>query len=178
MPELKDVSFGAQDGESSALASPAPEQPPTAAPSGEHLTSGPPNPGWFRRGEPGPALRHGGRSQLVAAGLLPEQADARAALAEREAAIMNDLGGAAELSTLAAGMVERHARLEMVESYLFTTLQQLGPLTAKGRTRAALTAWLSVVDRLQKSALALGLARRTRQVTDLARALSGLDGPR
>lgn len=126
-----------------------------------------PNPGWFRRGEPGPALRHGGRSRLVAALGTPEQADARAALAERTSAIVADLGGHEALTALAAGMVERHARLELVADYLFENVQRLGPLTGKGRTRAALTAWLAVVDRLQKSAMALGLERKSKPVNPL-----------
>jgi hypothetical protein len=133
----------------------------------ETPASGPPNDGRFRKGEPGPALRHGGRSRLVAAGLLPEQAEAREALAERVAAIVADLGGAEALTALADGMVERHARLELVDDYLFANVQRLGPLTGKGRTRAALTAWLAVVDRLQKSAMALGLERRAKPVNPL-----------
>lgn len=108
----------------------------------------------------------------MAAGLLPEQAEARAALA---AAIVADLGGLEALTTVAAGMVERHARLELVDDYLFSNVQRLGPLTGKGRTRAALTAWLAVVDRLQKSAMVLGLERRARKIPSLAEVMNGHD---
>jgi len=130
-------------------------------PSAQLPTSAPAN-GRFQPGNTA-ALRHGGRSALVAAGLMPQQAEAAAALAERVAAIVADLGGREALTALAAGMVERHARLELVEDYLFSNIERLGPLTGKGRTRAALTAWLAVVDRLQKSALALGLERRAKR---------------
>lgn len=98
---------------------------------------------------------------------LPEQAEARAALAERVAAVVADLGGMDGLSTVAAGLVERHARLELVSDYLFERLERLGPLTAKGRTRAALSAWLSVVDRLHRSALALGMERRAKPINPI-----------
>ena len=64
-------------------------------------------------------------------------------------------------------MVERHARLELVDDYLFANVQRLGPLTGKGRTRAALTNWLQVVDRLQRSAMALGLERKAKPVNPL-----------
>jgi hypothetical protein len=134
--------------------------------SGESPPPSPPNRGQFLPGNTA-ALRHGGRSVRVLAGLMPEQAEARAALAERMAAIVADLGGPEALTTLAAGMVERHARLELVDDYLFANVQRLGPLTGKGRTRAALTAWLAVVDRLQKSAMALGLERRAKPVNPL-----------
>jgi hypothetical protein len=110
------------------------------------------------------ALRHGARSERVAEGLLPEQAEARAAIAERVAAIVASLGGESALSPLALEMVERHVRLGLVESYLFENLRRLGPLTGKGRTRAALNAWYQVVDRQQKSAMALGLERRQKPV--------------
>ena len=113
------------------------------------------------------ALKHGLRSARVQAGLMPEQAEARAALAERVAAIVADLGGKDGLSALALGQIERHASLELVDEYLWENLQRHGPLTGKGRTRAALTAWLSVVDRLQKSATTLGLERRTKNANPL-----------
>ena len=138
-----------------------------AAPSEETPASRRINPGWFRQGEPGPGLRHGGRSARVAAGLMPEQAEARAALEERQASIAASLGGPETLSPLALGHIDRHTRLEMVETYLFENVQRHGPLTGKGRTRAALSAWLQVVDRLQKSAMALGLERRQKPLNPL-----------
>ena len=40
-----------------------------------------------------------------------------------------------------------------------------GPLTAKGRTRTALSAYVTVVDRVQRVSAALGLARRQKAVS-------------
>lgn len=124
-------------------------------------------------GQPGPALRHGGRSRLVAEGKLPEQAEALAALPSRTAAILADLGG--DVSAVALGLVERHARLEMVSDYLWSNLQAHGPLTGKGATRAALSAWLLVVDRLHRSATTLGLDRKAKRVPTLQEVLDGDD---
>lgn len=140
------------------------------APNAERLAAG--NAGWFRRGNVA-ALKTGSRSRRVLAGLMPEQAEAKAALAERVAAIVADLGGRDELSALAVGQVHRHAKLELVDLFLWENLQRHGPLTGKGATRAALTAWLSVVDRLQRLATTLGLQRQSRKI-DLAAAFARL----
>lgn len=114
------------------------------------------------------ALKHGLRSKRVLEGQLPEQAEAAAALQEREQAIVADLGGHDALSALAVGQVRQHGRLELVSEYLWNNLQQLGPLTAKGKTRAALSAWLQVQDRLHRSATALGLERRPKPAQTVA----------
>src|SRR5690349_1199796 len=112
------------------------------------------------------ALQHGGFSRQVEAGALPEQAEAVAAAAERRAAIVADLGGTDALSALALSQIDTFVRLEVVADFLWTRLQEAGPLTAKGRQRAALTAWLGVVDRLQRLANMLGLERKARRVPD------------
>ena len=130
-----------------------PDEPPPA----ETPASGPAKTGQFQPGNVA-SLRHGASSA---------RPEAVAALNARVAAIVADLGGPDAVGTLAAGMVERHARLELVDDYLFANVQRLGPLTGKGRTRAALTAWLAVVDRLQKSAMALGLERKAKRVPSL-----------
>jgi hypothetical protein len=94
---------------------------------------------------------------------MPEQAEAAAALRETEAAIVADLGG--DVSSVALGVVRRHCRMEMVDEYLWRNLQSNGPLTGKGASRAALTSWLQLQDRLHRSAVLLGLQRRTRRLT-------------
>jgi len=119
----------------------------------------------------GRPITHGGRSKRVAALDLPEQAEARATLENRVQDILTALGGIEALSPVAAGLAERHARLELVADFLFTRLQQLGPLTAKGYTRSALSSWLAVVDRLHRSAVTIGLERRTKRI-DLAQAFA------
>ena len=73
------------------------------------------------------------------------------------------------LSAVATGLAERHAKLELVADYLFDRIAKFGPLTGKGYTRAALTNWLAVVDRLHRSAMAIGLERRIKRL-DLAQA--------
>ena len=135
-------------------------------PSPPRLVDGRDGRGRFSRGNVA-ALRHGGRSALVASGSLPEQADAVAALAEREAAILDDLGGADAVSTLAAGQVRRHVRLELIEDFCWTKLQAESPFTGKGRSRACVGLLLQVQDRLTKSASLLGLARAARSVNPL-----------
>jgi hypothetical protein len=119
----------------------------------------------------GAPILHGGRSKRVAALALPEQAEARAALQNRVAGILGDLGGIQAVSTVALGLVERHARLELVADYLYDRLVKLGPLTAKGNTRSALSNWLQLVDRLHRSAVTLGLERKQRRL-DLAQAFA------
>lgn len=127
--------------------------------------------GTVRPGHPGPALKHGARSVLVAAGALPSQADAVALMQARQAAIVRDLGGDDVISALLGGQVERHVKLELVEATLWANLQAHGTLTGKGATRAAANLWLQVVDRIQKSAAAMGLERRARKVGTVAELL-------
>jgi hypothetical protein len=55
-----------------------------------------------------------------------------------------------------------------VGEYLAENLMKQGPLTSKGRQRAALTAYLSVVDRTQRIAASLGLSRREKAVPNIA----------
>ena len=111
------------------------------------------------------ALTHGGRSSQVAGAWLPEQAAVRSALAEKRAAILADLGGDTQCSQLQLDLVDRYLELDTVASWLGGHLVAAGPLTAKGRARAALSAYLSVVDRAQRVAATLGLARRQKQVS-------------
>ena len=136
---------------------------PDAAPNGERGPDG--------RFVPGNAasVTHGLRR---ANGPLPDTAEVRAALAERAATIVSDLGGTDGLSSVALGMIDRHARMEMVAEYLHARLEAEGPLTGKGKTRAALSAWLQIVDRLHRSALALGLERRAKRVPTLAEVIN------
>src|SRR5262245_28329997 len=92
--------------------------------------SRPQNRGWFRKGQPGPALKHGGRSALVQAGRLPAQAEVNAMLAEREAVIIADIGGVDVLSVLGVDEVKRYTRLELVYDYALGKLLDGGPFTA------------------------------------------------
>lgn len=86
-------------------------------------------------------------------------------LAKKREAIVSDLGGESALSQLQLDLVERYLELDTVASWLGGNLMADGPLTAKGRSRAALSAYLTVVDRLHRVSAALGLTRRKRPVT-------------
>ena len=114
-----------------------------------------------RTGRPSNA---GGRLTCPAAELT-EQASVRQGLADKRAAILSDLGGEAALSRLQLDLVDRYVELDTVASRLGGNLVAEGPLTAKGRTRAALSAYLAAVDRVHRLATALGLARRQKTVS-------------
>ncbi|MGE0363251.1 MAG: hypothetical protein AB7H93_13325 [Vicinamibacterales bacterium] len=119
------------------------------------------------------ALRHGLYSRQVREALLPEQAEVRAALAEQRKAIEDDLGGADALSQMTRDLIGRYVELRLVGDFLAHQLATVGPLTGKGRTRAATSAWLAVVDRQNKLALTLGLERRTKRIPTLTEVLDG-----
>lgn len=111
--------------------------------------------------------KHGGRSRVVAAALMPEQAAGLALLPATIAAIESDLGGSESLSVIKRGLVTEMARLQLIVGYLGDNVGRLGPLTGKGRTRAALTAYLQAFDRLQRLAATLGLERVTKPLGTL-----------
>jgi len=134
------------------------------APSGECSTHGRDNRGRFAAGNLA-AFVHGARSRQVQQASLPAQVEALAILAERRQAIEADLGGADALSVLTRDMVTRYLELSIVADYLGGRLVTEGPLTTKGRQRAALTAFLGVVDRQTRLASTLGLDRRPRALT-------------
>lgn len=125
----------------------------------------------FQPGNPG-QWRHGLRSARAAAALLPGQEAIRAAMLERRAAVVADLGGPDELSQVASDEIDRYARLHVLHESLWREIEARGVLTAKGRQRAALTALLAVSDRIDRLAARLGLARRPKHAnvaTTLAR---------
>jgi len=138
-----------------------------ADPSAEPASSGRDTRGRFTPGNLA-ALVHGVRSRQVQAAALPEQSEALAALVERRQSIERDLGGSDSLSVLTRDMVNRYLELSVVADYLGGRLVTEGPLTTKGRQRAALTAYLGVVDRQTKIATTLGLQRRLRSVADMS----------
>jgi hypothetical protein len=131
---------------------------PTVEPSEERPDVGRDESGRFRRGNTA-ALTHGLRSKQVQHGLLlPPGA---ALPAERAAAVLADLG---DVSTITRGLVHRYAHLELVAEWLEGNLLAQGALTTKGHRRAAVDAYLGVVDRLARLGSTLGLERRTKPV--------------
>ena len=110
------------------------------------------------------AMVHGGRSRQVRTAALPIQADVRATLASKRAAIASDLGGEGNLTQLQQDLINRYVETDAVADYLAGTLVTAGALTPRGRSRAALTAYLQVLDRQHRLAVALGLERRAKAV--------------
>ena len=75
------------------------------------------------------------------------------------------LGGEHTLSQLQIDLVDRHLELDVVATWLGGNLLAEERLTAKGRSRAALSAYLTVLDRVHRVSSALGLARRQKAVS-------------
>jgi hypothetical protein len=117
-------------------------------------------------------LAHGLRART-----LVEQPELAAAHAEIAHAIGAELG--ADLSTLKAAAVREAARLVLIVDSLGADLMGNGVLTAKGRNRAALSAYVLTLDRLHKLMTVLGLERRSRSLpTTVDGVLAGLSQER
>lgn len=111
-------------------------------------------------------LKTGEYSPRVVRALLPGQEAQLAKLDGRRAQLIADQGGEAECSQI---------RLDLVDSYNATVtflewsrqnILERGPFTSKGRTRAAVSLYLSMLDRQVKLAAMLGLDRRMHGVID------------
>ena len=64
--------------------------------------------------------------------------------------------------------VRNLATLEVLQSTFWTFIEAQGVMTAKGKTRSAVTTLLSIIDRQTKLAATLGLERRAKPVASLA----------
>lgn len=95
---------------------------------------------------------------------LLQQPDIAAWHREEVESITTDLGGDAELTTLARANVREAARLEVILAALGTELLDGGVLTGKGHMRAATTVYLQVLDRFTRLSQAIGLERRAKRV--------------
>lgn len=114
-------------------------------------------------------LRHGLYSDR-----LLDQPDVKAWHAQQVAQIEADLGGRGELTALARGLTREAARLEVLATCLGDDLLARGVLTAKGSSRAALTSYLKILDRLGGIAARLGLERRQKPVPALDRVVADI----
>lgn len=85
--------------------------------------------------------------------------------------IVRDLGGLDALSTMELAAVREAARLELILSALGDDVFAHGPLTAKGRMRAATMVYLKTLDRFTKLIAQLGLRRRAKPVDTFAAAI-------
>ncbi len=117
--------------------------------------------GRFVGGVPGPKLTTGFKSALVKSGAVQGR-EADVAAMRRQLREELDAAGVVK-SALADTFVE----VDSIRCYLAERVEHEGPLTGKGRTRAVLSCYLSVVDRLVKLATLLGLDRRMKQIDPL-----------
>ena len=99
---------------------------------------------------PGPRLKTGKRALTLLD--VPALAEAHA---EKVRAIEADLG--TELSTLQQAAVREAARLALIVDSLGDDLLRNGVLTAKGKNRAALSAYVIALDRFHKLMSTVGI---------------------
>jgi len=101
------------------------------------------------------ALKSGRRSRRL-------QHDAAPWRVEQITAIRADLGD--DISTLKGHTIEQLGTVLVILRFLSESLMAEGPLTAKGRQRAAGSAYNQMLDRYLRIVQLLGLERRQRQV--------------
>jgi hypothetical protein len=104
-------------------------------------------------------LLHSRRAQDA---LLPGQEQLRAAIAERRIEWAADLGD--DLSFGQKDLVNRGLRLHVILDTLETNMEREGVMTAKGAARAAVSLYLTVLDKLLKIYQQLGLERRAKRI--------------
>ena len=111
------------------------------------------------------ALRHGLRRRPESA-LWELLGPAREELAAR---VRQDVLPGAEAAATLEGLADGYAEVRLLRESLFARMVQAGgPITAKGRMRPLLAAFLSCLDREQRLAGLLGLERRAKSLPDLA----------
>jgi hypothetical protein len=125
-----------------------------------------PNAGQFVKGNTA-ALKHGQYSTRARQALLPGQEAQLAALTEDRQQLLEDLGGEATVAVTKRDVVRRFCELQVIADTHVSNLVREGVLTGKGRQRAALSAYLNVVDRLNKLAAQLGLERIAKPVPSI-----------
>lgn len=112
--------------------------------------------GRFLRGNTA-SLVHGGRSELLPRRLADE------AMAEKEQAVLADLGG--NVSTIAAGAVHRYVAAEALLAWMEARLIDEGVLTRKGHQKALHKAYLAQLDRVVRLAQLIGLEKKAKGVS-------------
>ncbi len=107
------------------------------------------------------------RSPRAQDALLPGQEAMRAVLEDHRRQWLNDLGGDEQLSFAARDLVNRGLRLHVLLDTLEARMEREGVLSAKGRTRASATLYLTILDRVMRIYQQLGLERKVRPVNPL-----------
>jgi hypothetical protein len=181
-PERPGLQVESQATADSAGAAPAPDEAghpthvePPVGPFSELAPSGTPcrvcgevhRAGRFRSGCAGPRLTTGLHSALVRQAALPSLVAARAALADQQAAIETDLGGSEAMTTVLRGAVRQLVVLGLFAEHLAEDMLRAGVVTAKGKRRAALAAYLEVTDRITALRRLIGVERKARPVDPL-----------
>ena len=149
---------------------------PSRAPFGESQTSGAADAdrdprGRFVNGNRA-AFQHGARSKAVLSGLT-EGAEASQALSVHRREIEADLGDGT--SRVKRDLVARYVECCAMANFLGQDVAARGVLTARGRSRAALSAYLQVLDRQHRLGASIGLERREKPVSLLAELINAGD---
>ena len=108
------------------------------------------------------AFVHGGRSKEVLRNLTQTD-DAVERLAEHRREIVKDTG--ASVGRIKSDLIGRYCELDALANFMANDLASRGALTSRGRSRAVLNAYVAIVDRQVRIALALGLERRQKSVS-------------
>ena len=116
------------------------------------------------------AYQHGARSRAVLRGLT-QGAEASVALIAHRREIEADLGDA--VSRIKSDLVARYVECCAMANFLGHDVAARGALTARGRSRAALNAYLSLLDRQHRLGTSIGLERHEKPVSLLAELIDG-----
>ena len=98
-------------------------------------------------------------------GTLPDEL--RAQVDAFGAGLVADQGGASEVTTIGGGYVRKLRHLEGYCELLAADLKKHGITTKRGSVRSAFTAYLAAIDRWDRIAQRLGMARRAKPVQDV-----------
>ena len=111
------------------------------------------------------AYQHGSRSRAVLQGLTHGAEASRELIAHRRE-IEADLGDG--MSRVKRDLVARYVECCAMANFLGQDVAARGVLTARGRSRAALSAYLQVLDRQHRLGASIGVERRDKHVSLLA----------
>jgi hypothetical protein len=147
--------------------SPAPDPAPEPVPLSERRASGPDRDPVTGRLLPGHTvtLKTGEYSERVFRALLPGQEKQLARLGDRRAQLIADQGGGAECGQVRLDLVDNYNATETFLEWSRNKILREGPFTSKGRTRAAVSLFLQMLDRQMRLAAMLGLDRRAHGVS-------------
>ena len=106
---------------------------------------------------------HGGRALQLHG---PQTALEQLRLDTVRAGLMADRGGESELTTAETVEISRAAELSLLAELYWQYLTEHGPMTERGRTRAALTTYLQVCGTLSRTLDKVGRGRRSRDLSD------------